>query len=269
MAPPAKKRRTDRAKEPASPSPSPSPEVSDAEDAYDEPEDTGSEAEDESGYSSTDSETYTQPNSKKRAKKHDPAAFSTSLTKILGSHLTTSKRSDPILVRSRNTNAKAATENALEAKAKRLIALEKKRELEKGRVRDLIPKDAEGAKRAVEKERRLRKVAQRGVVKLFNAVRAAQVKGELAEREVESKGVVSVADRKEKGEFYSWRRSDADADVVNSYGNVETGVPGAHTGRGEQAIVINWDFLVASLYLDGICCPVRMALRVAIEAMGR
>lgn len=34
-----------------------------------------------------------------------------------------------------------------------------------------------------EQERRLRKTAQRGVVKLFNAVRAAQVKGEEAGRE--------------------------------------------------------------------------------------
>ena len=34
----------------------------------------------------------------------------------------------------------------------------------------------------MEQERRLRKTAQRGVVKLFNAVRAAQVKGEEAAR---------------------------------------------------------------------------------------
>lgn len=35
----------------------------------------------------------------------------------------------------------------------------------------------------VEQERRLKKTAQRGVVKLFNAVRAAQVKGEEAAKE--------------------------------------------------------------------------------------
>ena len=49
-----------------------------------------------------------------------------------------------------------------------------------------------------EQERRLRKTAQRGVVKLFNAVRAAQVKAEEAAREVKSKGVVGVGRREEK-----------------------------------------------------------------------
>lgn len=41
----------------------------------------------------------------------------------------------------------------------------------------------EGVGAMQEQERRLRKTAQRGVVKLFNAVRAAQVKGEEAGRE--------------------------------------------------------------------------------------
>ena len=35
----------------------------------------------------------------------------------------------------------------------------------------------------MEEERQLRKTAQRGVVKLFNAVRAAQMKGEEARKE--------------------------------------------------------------------------------------
>lgn len=62
-------------------------------------------------------------------------------------------------------------------------------ELEKGRVKDvLLGTDAVGGGaegegsvgEMMEQERRLRKTAQRGVVKLFNAVRAAQVKGEEA-----------------------------------------------------------------------------------------
>lgn len=40
-----------------------------------------------------------------------------------------------------------------------------------------------GVGEMVEQERRLRKTAQRGVVKLFNAVRAAQVKGEEAAKQ--------------------------------------------------------------------------------------
>lgn len=43
--------------------------------------------------------------------------------------------------------------------------------------------EVEGVGALQEQERRLRKTAQRGVVKLFNAVRAAQVKGEEAGRE--------------------------------------------------------------------------------------
>lgn len=38
-----------------------------------------------------------------------------------------------------------------------------------------------------------------GVVKLFNAVRAAQIKGEEASRQVKQKGVVGMGAREEKG----------------------------------------------------------------------
>jgi hypothetical protein len=47
-------------------------------------------------------------------------------------------------------------------------------------------------------EKRLRKTAQRGVVKLFNAVRAAQIKGEEAARKARTKGVVGQGRREEK-----------------------------------------------------------------------
>lgn len=79
-------------------------------------------------------------------------------------------------------------------KARRKLREERKLALEKGRVKDvLLGTDAvdpgaagEGAGtagEAMELEKRLRKTAQRGVVKLFNAVRAAQVKGEEAARQ--------------------------------------------------------------------------------------
>src|SRR5690606_27229934 len=55
----------------------------------------------------------------------------------------------------------------------------------------------------MEREKRLRKIAQRGVVRLFNAVRAAQVKGEMAEKVLEADvddaaRVVSLGEKKEK-----------------------------------------------------------------------
>ena len=78
----------------------------------------------------------------------------------------------------------------LEAKAKSKLRDERKKELERGRIRDVLAGDklnenleGVGGKWDLEKERQLRKTAQRGVVKLFNAVRAAQVKGEEARKE--------------------------------------------------------------------------------------
>lgn len=119
------------------------------------------------------------------------------MSKILSSKLSTSKRADPVLARSATAalaNAELA-ESRLELKARRKLLEERKLALEKGRVKDVIlgtdaprPPGAAGegegtAGEAMELERRLRKTAQRGVVKLFNAVRAAQVKGEEAARQ--------------------------------------------------------------------------------------
>lgn len=68
---------------------------------------------------------------------------------------------------------------------------DRKQELEKGRVRDVLGTNGgftdgeDGGRNAAdvrEQEKRLRKTAQKGVIKLFNAVRAAQVKGEEAMR---------------------------------------------------------------------------------------
>lgn len=93
----------------------------------------------------------------------------------------------------------------LETKAKQKLRKEKKASLERGRVKDVLlgtdmPKAGPGGKHGIvsgeqeggwggmtagemqEQERRLRKTAQKGVVKLFNAVRAAQVRGEEAAR---------------------------------------------------------------------------------------
>jgi hypothetical protein len=89
--------------------------------------------------------------------------------------------------------------------------------MEKGRVRDVLVagsgttktlniitgaveevEDAETTAEIMDTERRLRKVAQRGVVKLFNAVRAAQVKASEAERLARNEGVVGVKRREEK-----------------------------------------------------------------------
>lgn len=140
----------------------------------------------------------------KRRKRNDPDAFATSMSKILGSKLSTSKRSDPVLARSKVAEAanRELHEERLEVKARHKLRDEKRAQLDKGRVRDVL--GVEGgdgglsAAEALELERRLKKTAQRGVVKLFNAVRAAQVKAEEAQREALKAGVVGAKSREEK-----------------------------------------------------------------------
>ena len=151
------------------------------------------------------------PNLIRKRKRNDPEAFATSMSKILGSKLSTSKRSDPVL--SRSTNAiqasKEITDLALEKKARQKVKADKREALDKGRVKDVLGAstafdaangraDGVSFQDTLELEKRLRKTAQRGVVKLFNAVRAAQIKGEEAAREARAKGLVGHGRREEK-----------------------------------------------------------------------
>ncbi|RPB07692.1 Rrp15p-domain-containing protein [Morchella conica CCBAS932] len=134
----------------------------------------------------------------KKRKRNDPAVFADAMSKILSSHLTTTARKDPVLVRAKKFQENI-DESKLEAKARRVLRDEKRKELEKGRIKEVVPKDDdEAARKALEHERKLRKTAQRGVVKLFNAVRAAQIKAEEAQKQVKQKGVVGMTNREEK-----------------------------------------------------------------------
>ena len=141
-----------------------------------------------------------KPATSRTPKRNDPNAFATSMAKILDSKLSNSKRADPVLARSQTALAasREITELKLEAKAKQKIRAEKKEILEKGRVRDVLglsDKSPVTAEAVAQDEKRLKKIAQRGVIKLFNAVRAAQVKGEEAAREVRKEGVVGMKHR--------------------------------------------------------------------------
>ncbi|KAK5119826.1 hypothetical protein LTR85_007152 [Meristemomyces frigidus] len=146
---------------------------------------------------------------KTRKKRNDPTAFATSITKILTSKLTTNKRADPVLSRSKSAADanKTLADQKLESKARSQIRAERKAALEKGRVRDVLALDTVDTEKVeggvstgalVEEEKRLQKTAQRGVVKLFNAVRAAQVKGEEAGRTARREGVVGMGKRGER-----------------------------------------------------------------------
>ena len=163
-----------------------------------------------------------QPTRGPKSKRNDPAAFATSISKMLSSKLPSSRRADPIVARSASAaeQARQAVDTALETKARRRLREQKRLAMEKGRVRDVlvasttrtlnvatgeieeVPDEEEGGMTTtggiLAGEKRLRKVAQRGVVKLFNAVRAAQVKATEAERAARREGVVGVKRKEEK-----------------------------------------------------------------------
>lgn len=181
-----------------------------AEEADDNPQsdDNISTSDDQSNSDSAatsdgESDLHSATQSKKR-KRNDPDAFANSISKILNSKLTTSKRADPVLARSKVAIAagQEISEAKLEAKARHKLREEKKAQLDRGRVKDVLGVEGQNedgsAAEVRELERRLKKTAQRGVVKLFNAVRAAQVKGEQAAREARMAGVVGVKSTENK-----------------------------------------------------------------------
>lgn len=179
----------------------------DEEESDDDQDEQGSELEadaDEFDIEDSDSdvsETSTAA-ARKVKKRNDPDAFATSISRILNTKLTSTKRSEPILARSKDaqTANKELADSKLNEKARRQIVAEKRALREKGRVKDVLGLHDTTISTAevTAKEKELRRTAQKGVIKLFNAVRAAQVKGELAEQQAKDQSLVGMAKREEK-----------------------------------------------------------------------
>uniref|UniRef100_A0A060TAX2 ARAD1D29722p n=1 Tax=Blastobotrys adeninivorans TaxID=409370 RepID=A0A060TAX2_BLAAD len=111
-------------------------------------------------------------------------SFSKAMSAILGSHLKSYDRQDPILVRSKK-KAKEIEESKLEMKARRALNQDKRKLEDKDRVRDLTKTEGEGAvQKSLEYEKYLKQTARKGVVRLFNAVLASQAKSAPASKEV-------------------------------------------------------------------------------------
>ncbi|KAJ5689360.1 hypothetical protein N7462_003752 [Penicillium macrosclerotiorum] len=167
------------------------------EDQADEADQDASNSDDDDADVS-DSE-HSDAGNKRRSvpKRNDPSAFSTSISKILSTKLPSSARADPVLSRSKNATQATSdfVEEKLEKQARAKLRAEKKEELDRGRVRDVMGIQRGLAGPVQEEEKRLRKMAQRGVVKLFNAVRAAQVRGEEAVKDERKKGTVGMGER--------------------------------------------------------------------------
>ncbi|ORX93130.1 Rrp15p-domain-containing protein [Clohesyomyces aquaticus] len=156
----------------------------------------------DSDASSASELSQTSTNNPRRVRKrNDPEAFATSISKILGTKLTSQKRAEPILSRSKSAQDanKTLADHKLTLKAHRSLLAEKRAAQEKGRVKDVLGLNKAEVSTAeiVAEEKRLRRTAQKGVIRLFNAVRAAQVKAELAEKEARQKGVVGMGKREE------------------------------------------------------------------------
>ncbi|KAJ5609508.1 hypothetical protein N7528_010075 [Penicillium herquei] len=199
--PPAKKKKTESA-------PASKPKLSTKKDSSDEEQDDDEPVDDDNDNDASGSEdddeylsdaSLSDAGGKRRAvpKRNDPTAFSTSISKILATKLSSSARADPVLSRSRAAADKSSevANEKLDNAARAKMRADKKEELDRGRVRDVmgIERGASGA--VAEDEKRLRKMAQRGVVKLFNAVRAAQVRGEEAAKDERKKGTVGLGER--------------------------------------------------------------------------
>ncbi|KAI0001935.1 CTLH/CRA C-terminal to lish motif domain-containing protein [Russula vinacea] len=119
------------------------------------------------------------PKSKKTLKrKHratDPSNFGASLQSLLK---TDAPSGLPLSLKP--SVARRHNDEKLEIKAKKLLKGEKKSKEEVGRIRDVIGGWGN------EGERTLRKVAQRGVVKLFNAIQQSQASAAVAEKETKN-----------------------------------------------------------------------------------
>lgn len=104
-------------------------------------------------------------------------SFANAFNSIIGSRLKAYDRKDPILVRNKRTLKKLESDK-LEAKAKKLLLKEKKELQDKHRIKNLLPSadKPELVRDIIENERKMKKTAQKGVVRLFNAVLSTQIK---------------------------------------------------------------------------------------------
>ncbi|CAI4054081.1 rRNA-processing protein RRP15 SKDI_16G3980 [Saccharomyces kudriavzevii IFO 1802] len=159
------------------------------------------------------------PRKKKSKKsKHDDgsAGFSTAVNAILSSHLKAYDRKDPIMARNKKVLKQSESEK-LEYKAKKALLAEKKKLLGKARKRDIIPivsgeKKSENIRKVLENETTLRKIAQKGAVKLFNAILATQVK---TDKEI-TENLSGIKNKEEKRELITEVSKEKFLDLVKA-----------------------------------------------------
>ncbi|QLQ82455.1 hypothetical protein HG537_0H02170 [Torulaspora globosa] len=149
-------------------------------DEIDELEADVEDEDEESAEGSEDDDEFPLKKKSKRSKHDDGSAeFSNAVNAILSSHLKAYDRKDPIMARNKKVLRKNE-EDKLEQRAKRALLVEKKKLLGKARKREIIPTVSDETtgdeiRNILEREAVLRKIARKGVVKLFNAILSTQV----------------------------------------------------------------------------------------------
>ncbi|GAV52184.1 hypothetical protein ZYGR_0AG01750 [Zygosaccharomyces rouxii] len=153
----------------------------------DDDEEENEEEEEEEEEEEVDDDDDFPTKKKSKVSKHDDgsAGFSNAMNAILSSHLKAYDRDDPIMARNKKVLKKNESDK-LERQARKALLVEKKKKLNKVRRKDVIPKvtDDSGDKTGeeirdvLEKEARLKKIARKGAVKLFNAILTTQVNTE-------------------------------------------------------------------------------------------
>lgn len=138
--------------------------------------DSEAEESDSEGNSESDSDSEGEDIPKKKKRKTDDgsASFASAVNSIVGSKLKAYDRAAPIMARNKTVSKKLESDK-LEAQAKRALLAERKQLYDKHRVKNLLPTD-DNVRAILEQEKKLKKTAQKGVVKLFNAILATQVK---------------------------------------------------------------------------------------------
>lgn len=150
------------------------------------------------------------PKKKKRKTDDGSASFASAVTSIVASKLKAYDRTAPIMARNKVVMKKLESDK-LEAQAKRALLAEKKLLYDKHRVKNLLPTD-ENVREILEHEKKLKKTAQKGVVKLFNAILATQVKTTQA---ISQEKVGEV----KKEELFNEMSKEKFLDMVQSAGN--------------------------------------------------
>lgn len=122
---------------------------------------------------------------------NDSVKFAKAMSEIISSDIKPNYENEPIL-----NYCIMDLEEKIKNKEKMLVSIKKNKNNEKGRIKEIIPLNDEEASKVLNYEKSLRKIAQKAVINLFNAIRAAQIKAEEASNDL--KGNISASEKREQ-----------------------------------------------------------------------